>query len=333
MGLRIPGHGTAPSGLINTSWQDMAAAVELAARHVKNTVGEKPFYVVGYSNGGALAVEYTLSSLDDNNLPRPNGVVLLSPEIGVSEFAALAIWQARLGHLLGLEKLAWNSVIPEYDPFKYGSFSVNAGDLAHRITNHIQEQLTTLQNTGKLEEMPSILAFQSSADATVKPQALVDNLLARLPSSTHQLVLYDINRNVNIEGMLKNDPMTVFNSLLKRTDPGFDLTVVTNEQEESNRVVAIRNKSDKMAAADPTYLGTWPAGIFSLSHVSLPFPPDDPVYGGPDAGESPGIQLGQLDMRGERGVLRISGTDFLRLRWNPFFDHLQSRTLEFIQLE
>ena len=333
LGLRIPGHGTAPSGLINTSWQDMAAAVKLAARHVKDTVGDKPFYVVGYSNGGALAVEYTLSSLDDNNLPRPNGVVLLSPEIGVSEFAALAIWQARLGHLLGLEKLAWNSVIPEYDPFKYGSFSVNAGDLAHRITNHIQEQLTTLQNTGKLEEMPSILAFQSSADATVKPQALVDNLLARLPSSTHQLVLYDINRNVNIEGMLKNDPMTVFNSLLKRTDPGFDLTVVTNEQEESNRVVAIRNKSDKMAAADPTYLGTWPAGIFSLSHVSLPFPPDDPVYGGPDAGESPGIQLGQLDMRGERGVLRISGTDFLRLRWNPFFDHLQSRTLEFIQLE
>ncbi len=333
LGLRIPGHGTAPSGLINTSWQDMGAAVELAARHVKDTIGEKPFYIVGYSNGGALAVEYTLSSLDDNSLPRPGGVVLLSPEIGVTEFAAFAIWQARLGHLLGLEKLAWNSVIPEFEPFKYGSFSVNAGDLAHRITNHIQEQLTTLQNTGNLEEMPPILAFQSSADATVKPQALVDNLLARLPSSSHQLVLYDINRNVNIEDMLKNDPMTVFNPLLERADPGFDLTVVTNEQEESNRVVAIRNKSDQMAAADPIYLGEWPAGIFSLSHVALPFPPDDPVYGGPDAGESPGIQIGQLDMRGERDVLRISGASLLRLRWNPFFDHLWSRTLEFMQLE
>ncbi len=333
LGLRIPGHGTAPSGLINTSWQDMEAAVELAARHVKDTIGEKPFYIVGYSNGGALAVEYTLSSLDDNSLPRPGGVVLLSPEIGVTEFAAFAIWQARLGHLLGLEKLAWNSVIPEFEPFKYGSFSVNAGDLAHRITNHIQEQLTTLQNTGNLEEMPPILAFQSSADATVKPQALVDNLLARLPSSSHQLVLYDINRNVNIEDMLKNDPMTVFNPLLERADPGFDLTVVTNEQEESNRVVAIRNKSDQMAAADPIYLGEWPAGIFSLSHVALPFPPDDPVYGGPDAGESPGIQIGQLDMRGERDVLRISGASLLRLRWNPFFDHLWSRTLEFMQLE
>ena len=333
LGLRIPGHGTAPSGLIDTSWQDMEAAVELAARQVKDTIGEKPFYVVGYSNGGALAVEYTLSSLDDNSLPRPAGVVLLSPEIGISEIAAFAIWQARLGHLLGLEKLAWNSVVPEFEPFKYGSFSVNAGDLAHRITNHIQEQLTTLQNTGKLEEMPPILAFQSSADATVKPRALVDNLLARLPASSHQLVLYDINRNANIEDILNNDPMTVFSPLLKRTDPGFDLTVVTNEQQESNRVVAIRNKSDKMVAADPVYLGEWPTGIFSLSHVALPFPPDDPVYGGPDAGESPGIQLGQLEMRGERDVLRISGGDLLRLRWNPFFDHLWSRTLEFMQLE
>jgi alpha-beta hydrolase superfamily lysophospholipase len=333
LGLRIPGHGTAPSGLIDTSWQDMAAAVKLAARHVKDTIGEKPFYVVGYSNGGALAVEYTLSSLDDNSLPRPGGVVLLSPEIGISEIAAFAIWQARLGHLLGLEKFAWNSVVPEFEPFKYGSFSVNAGDLAHRITNHIQEQLTTLQNTGKLEEMPPILAFQSSADATVEPQALVDNLLARLPSSSHQLVLYDINRNVDIEDMLKNDPMVIFNPLLNRADPGFDLTVVTNEQERSNRVVAIRNKSDEMAAADPIYISDWPPGIFSLSHVALPFPPDDPVYGGPDADESPGIQLGQLNLRGERGILRISGASLLRLRWNPFFDHQWSRILEFMLLE
>jgi len=333
LGLRIPGHGTAPSALIETSWQDMAAAVALAARYVKDSVGEKPFYVVGYSNGGALAIEYTLSTLGDNSLPRPRGVVLLSPEIAVSEIAAFAIWQARLGHLLGLDKLAWNSVLPEYEPFKYGSFTVNAGDLAHRITNHIQGQLTTLQGTGMLEEMPPILAFQSSADATVKPQALVDNLFARLPSSTHQLVLYDINRKADIEDMLKNDPMTVFSGLLKQADPGFDLTVVTNEDEESNRVVAIRNKSDQQGPAAPAYLGEWPTGIFSLSHVALPFPPNDPVYGGPDADDSPGIQLGQLDMRGERDVLRISGAGLLRLRWNPFYDHLQSRTLKFMHLQ
>ena len=196
VGLRIPGHGTAPSGLVETRWQDMAAAVRLAAKHVLDAVGDKPFYLVGYSNGGALSVEYTLSTLNDTSLPRPSGVILLSPEIGVSAVAALAVWQGRLGHLLGLEKLAWNGLLPEYDPYKYGSFAVNAGDLAHRITVHIQEQLDALQGSGKLEKMPPILAFQSSVDATVTASALVANLFARLPPANHELVLFDINRNV-----------------------------------------------------------------------------------------------------------------------------------------
>jgi hypothetical protein len=66
--------------------------------------------------------------------------------------------------------------------------------------------------------------------------------------------------------------------------------------------------------------------------VALPFSPRDPVYGGPSAGKSPGIQLGNLTLRGERGVLRVSGTDLLRLRWNPFFDYVESRVLRFTQL-
>ena len=332
LGLRIPGHGTAPSALVEATWQDMAAAVRLAARQVKDTVADKPFYVIGYSHGGALAIEYTLATLDDNSMPTPSGIVLLSAEIEVSEIAAFAVWQARLGHLLGLEKFAWSTVIPEYEPFKYGSFPVNAGDLAYRITNHNQQRLTAMQNSGKLKKMPPILAFQSSADATVIPQAVVHNLFARLPSSSHQLVLFDINRNVDIKDLLEYDPMTVFNPLLKRTDPGFDLTLVTNEKAGSSRVVAIRDKPDEESPKTSTYISEWPSRIFSLSHVALPFPPGDPVYGGPDAGKSPGIQLGNLDIRGERGVLRITGTALLRLRWNPFFDYLQSRTLEFMNL-
>jgi hypothetical protein len=31
VGLRLPGHGTAPSGLLDVHWEDMAAAVQLAA--------------------------------------------------------------------------------------------------------------------------------------------------------------------------------------------------------------------------------------------------------------------------------------------------------------
>ena len=332
LGLRIPGHGSAPSALVETRWQDMAAAVRIGAIEVQQSVGQQPFFIVGYSNGGALALEYTLASLEDTNLPRPAGVVLLSPEIAVSEIAAFAVWQARLGHLLGFEKLAWNAILPEYDPHKYGSFPVNAGDLAYRITTHIQERITALQANGTLDAMPPVLAFQSIVDATVTPQALVANLFARLPEGDHELVLFDINRSVDIEELLRSDPMDLFRPLLHVDDLGYDLTVVTNENEQSRRVVAWRNDPDNPAEKLTDYRSEWPAGIYSLSHVALPFSPEDPVYGGPLAAESPGIQLGNLDLRGERGVLRVSGTDLLRLRWNPFYDYVESRSLQFLQL-
>ena len=258
--------------------------------------------------------------------------MLLSPEIAVSEIAAFAVWQARLGHLLGFEKLAWNSILPEYDPHKYGSFPVNAGDLAYRITLHIQERITALQANGKLDAMPPVLAFQSIVDATVTPQALVANLFARLPEGDHELVLFDINRSVDVEELLRSDPMDLFRPLLHVDNLGYDLTVLTNENEQSKRVVAWRNDPDNPAEKLTDYRSEWPAGIYSLSHVALPFSPEDPVYGGPLAAESPGIQLGNLDLRGERGVLRVSGTDLLRLRWNPFYDYVESRSLQFLQL-
>ena len=331
LGLRIPGHGTAPSGLVETRWQDMAAAVQLAARHAAAKAEGKPLYLVGYSNGGALAVEYSLSALEDETLPAPAGVVLLSPEIGISGFAALAVWQARLGHLLGLEKLAWNSVLPEYDPFKYGSFAVNAGDLAHRITTHIQEQLVEMQ--GKLDKLPPILAFQSSVDATVTPQALVENLFARLPQGNHELVLFDINRAHVDEAVLMHDPVTVFQPLLQSDDRSYDLTVVTNESADTRRAAARNWPVGEAQPGAHVYLNEWPEDVYSLSHVALPFPPDDPLYGGLEPTASPGIALGDLALRGERGVLRISGDERLRLRWNPFFDYVQSRTLKFVGLE
>jgi alpha-beta hydrolase superfamily lysophospholipase len=333
LGLRVPGHGTAPSALVETRWQDMAAAVKLAARHVHAAAADKPFYLVGYSNGGALAVEYTLSSLDDDSLPRPSGVILLSPEIGISGIAALAVWQGRLGHLLGLEKLAWNDLLPEYDPYKYGSFAVNAGDLAHRITVQIQKQLDRLQGNSKLESLPPILAFQSGVDATVTASALVANLFDRIPPANHELVLFDINRRAQIDIWLKQDPRTVFDPLLKKGARSFNLTVVENENAGSNRVVARTTARGEDAPSTVTSLNEWPEGIYSLSHVALPFPPDDPVYGGPMAGESPGIQLGNLAPRGERGVLYVTGTDILRLRWNPFFDYVEERVLQFTELD
>jgi esterase/lipase len=159
VGLRVPGHGTAPSGLVSVQWQDMAAAVRLAVRHLREQVEDRPLVIVGYSNGGALAVHYTLEALEDDQLPLPARIILLSPEIGITKLAALASWQERLGHLLGLEKLAWNSIVPEYDSYKYGSFALNAGKQAYLLTAEIQSRLTKLGSTGDLRRFPPTLAF------------------------------------------------------------------------------------------------------------------------------------------------------------------------------
>ena len=332
LGLRIPGHGTAPSGLVEVTWQDMAAAVRLAMRHLAERSGDAPLYIVGYSNGAALAVHYALSTLADDQLPKAEGLVLLSPAIGVTGAAALAVWQARVGHLLGLEKLAWNAILPEYDPYKYGSFAVNAGDLVYRLTNQIQQQIDQLSATGQIEDFPRLLAFSSVVDATVSVPALVKGLFDRLPAGDHELVLFDINRLAEIEPIMRSDPIQAIRALRDDPDRAFTVTLVTNEDTKHRGVVARTGRPGR-GDDEVSELGlSWPKDIYSLAHVALPFPPGDPLYGGHPTEKSPGIRLGALALRGERGVLQIPASDMLRLRWNPFYPYVQQRALAFLGL-
>ncbi len=333
LGLRLPGHGTAPSGLLEVTWQDMAAAVRLAMRHLAEQAGDAPIDIVGYSNGAALAVHYALSALEDETLPKARRLVLLSPAIGVSSAAAFAVWQARLGHLLGLDKLAWNAILPEYDPYKYGSFAVNAGDVVYRLTRQIQVDLGRLSASGKLERFPPLLAFASVVDATVSTAALVDGLFRRLPAGNHELVLFDINRLAEMEPILKTDPIGEIRSLGDDPTLSFTLSLVTNDNTKSWDLIE-RRRQPGDAASEDSHIGlAWPEDIYSLAHVSLPFPPGDPLYGGHPTKESPGIRLGDIALRGERGVLQIPASEMLRLRWNPFYAYVEARILAFLGLD
>ncbi len=332
VGLRVPGHGTAPVGLVDVDWQDMAAVVKLAVHHVRERIGNKPLFIIGYSNGGALAVQYALTTLEDSTLPKVQGLVLLSPEIGVTKLAMLAVWQERLGHLLGMQKLAWNSIQPEYDTFKYGSFALNAGKQAYELTEEIQRQLTRLESGGLLEGMPPILAFQSVVDSTVTAQALVAGLFDRLPAGSHELVLFDINRLTEIEPLLNNDPTAWVKNMLKGRSVDYTVAVISNKSEDSEQAIARRRLPSKETESNCLLDSAWPDNVYSLSHIALPIPPNDPVYGGEEVISEYGIQLGNVAIRGERGVLQISADDLMRLRWNPFYSYLEQRTLEFIGL-
>lgn len=331
LGLRMPGHGTLPSGLVELTWQDMAAAVRLAARHLAQQLDDRPLYVIGYSTGAALAVFYSLEALEDDSLPRFDRMVLLSPAIGVTSIAALAVWQARLGHLLGLDKLAWSDILPEYDAFKYGSFPVNAGDVVYRLTSEIQNRMTALHNQNRLTEMPPILAFSSVVDATVSTTALVKGLFERLPKGGHELVLFDINRRAGIEPILTAQPTGVLQALSENAHPSYRLSLVANEHPRSSKV-QVRSMPEAGGEASVSDLGlSWRDDLYSLSHVSLPFPENDELYGGRPLGDNP-LTLGDIALRGERGVLRVSASDMLRLRWNPFFPYVEARTLAFFGL-
>ena len=49
-----------------------------------------PLHLVGFSNGGALAVKYSLDAIEDPQLPRADRLVLLTPMIGITRFARFA---------------------------------------------------------------------------------------------------------------------------------------------------------------------------------------------------------------------------------------------------
>lgn len=332
IGLRLPGHGTAPSGLKQVRWEDMAAAVRLAMAHLRKRVGDAPTHIIGYSNGGALAVNFALDASEDAALPMPASLVLISPAIGVHSAAALAPWKRRLGQLPGLGGLAWLSVEPEFDPYKYNSFATNAAEQVFRLTQSIAARLDRQEQRAGSRALPPTLVFKSNADATVSTEAVVTGLLNRIVSGGHELVLFDVNRHVAKSMLMVYDPRALSARVMGDPALAFAVTLVTNESDLSLRLVAHHQPplSAEIARTEPLGL-EWPPGVISLSHVALPFPPDDPLYGQRPPEHAGMLFLGQMAVFGERGTLVLSSDWLLRLRHNPFYAYLEARTLDWIR--
>jgi alpha-beta hydrolase superfamily lysophospholipase len=334
LALRLPGHGTAPSGLLRATAADWQATVRLGMRHLRAAIGpDRPLLLVGYSNGAALAVDYALAAQEDRSLPAVDGLVLLSPALAVTRAAGLARHLAALAGITGLDKLAWTDIQPEFDPYKYNSFTVNAGAQIHDLTAGITRRLDRLAAGGPVQGFPPVLAFQSAVDATVVAGGIVTGLLARLASGdSHELVVFDVNRNDAKVALLRPETGASVARLLTGAPWPFAVTVVGNADPGSLRLVARHRAAGSSAVHEEPLPLAWPAGLFSLSHVAMPFRPDDPVYGGPEArAAAPGrITLGDITLLGERGILQIPDGFFLRLRYNPFFAYVEARIRTFL---
>ena len=330
LGLRLPGHGTIPAGINSAGIQDWIAAVRIGARHAL-TQGEanQPFFIIGYSNGAALAVKYALDALEKNDLNVPNRLILFSPAIGITPLAAIADWHKFISFIPFFEKSQWVDIRLEYDPYKYTSFPKNAGQQAYNLTIQIRRQIHRLKKENRLSGFPPSLTFQSVVDSTVSTDALVGRFYELLEGGGHELVLFDINRRAHTQSVLKTGFNTLVDNLWKQRLHPYRLTVVTNVEENSPDVLA-RTREAGVGNIQATKLGLqWPEGVYSLSHIALPFSPDDPLYGNNRAPQpAHGMNLGALEPRGETGMLHIPVQALMRLRYNPFFPYVEERIIE-----
>ena len=329
---RLPGHGTVPAALTDVEWEDWMAATRLAVREARRRIEPSaPLHLVGFSNGGALALMYALDAIGDPNLSRPDRLVLISPMVGITRFARFAGLAGLPAIFPAFAKAAWLGIVPEFNPFKYNSFPVNGGRQSYRLTQALQQRITHYANQGKLDQLPPILTFQSLMDFTVSTSAIVSALYAHLPANGSELVLFDVNRMAKFGPLLRTSADTALRRIVPKGPQRYRLTIITNADDRSDKEIErVTEAGDGVEKSRPIGL-SYPPGFYSLSHVALPFPISDALYGiEPDPSEDFGENLGTLAPRGERNVLIASLDSLLRASSNPFFPYMIDRIGESI---
>ncbi|NDL62671.1 alpha/beta hydrolase [Acerihabitans arboris] len=326
VGIRMPAHGTVPGALTDVKWEDWMAATRLAVREARLRGGGGPLHIVGFSNGGALAMKYTLDALDNPQLAKPTRVILISPMIGVTSFArfaGIAGWPALFP---AFAKAAWLGIVPEFNPFKYNSFPVNGGRQSFELTRALQRQIARDAANKRLDHLPPILTFQSVMDSTVSTRAVITALFEHLPANGSEVVLFDLNQAESFGPLLRTSSYLALSRLLPPPPRRYNTTIVTNVAPDSLDTLARTTLAGQTEETAELLGIQYPADIFSLSHVALPFPMSDSLYGRyPQPKNQYGISLGAFAARGERAVLVVGLDSLMRLASNPFYPYMLKR--------
>jgi hypothetical protein len=163
----------------------------------------------------------------------------------------------------------------------------------------------------------------------VSASAVISAFYSHLPKNGSELVLFDLNRNTKFGPFLRPQLENLLTPLLPEAPRNFRTVVVTNATPDSSYVVERSTEAGKTEERIKDLGLAYPADTYSLSHVALPFPPSDSLYGSqPDPNESFGVHLGTIAARGERGTLIVSLDILLRETSNPFFSYLIRRIEE-----
>ena len=254
--IRLPAHGTVPAALTEVDWETWLAATRLAVREARRRAPDPaPLHIVGFSNGGSLALKYTLDAIEDKRLAQANRLILISPMVGITRFARFAGFAGLPAIFPAFAKAAWLSVLPEFNPFKYNSFPVNGARQSYRLTDALRAQMSLSQREGRLTALPPILTFQSVMDFTVSTQAVLSGLYDQLPANGSELVLFDVNRNVKFGPLLRASAEAALSRLVPSGVRNYRLTIVTNAGEGTDDAV------ERVVEAGATAEQTRPLGV------------------------------------------------------------------------
>jgi alpha-beta hydrolase superfamily lysophospholipase len=335
--LRLPGHGTLPSGLLDVKWQDWYKAVEWSVNKIIEKSQERnncPFYLGGFSTGAALCLHYVYEAVDENDdddddeaveMPIPEKLFLFSPAIGVDPTAKIAGWHKTLSWLDYFKKFAWLDIIPEYDPAKYNSFTKNAGRQIYLLCKENKEMMEDIIEDDEQNKLPPIIAFDSWVDATVIVDDLIE-MYQKIGLPKDELVIFDVNRIFEPfmkKNIIENSPLDI--EFRKDNAPNYYII--------ANRIDDLGNYTDTVGLFK-VKLGekveevfadefAWPKNYYAMSHIGLPIAPTNDLYGSHSA-------LSKIQAHGERDVLIITSDDLSRIKYNPFFNLMTKELDRFI---
>ena len=270
VGLRLPGHGTAPAALTRVTWQDWAAAARLAAKHLRartgcrcalgdrrlfngRRAGSRIFAGDAAGRGAAAGIRSRAPVARDRRLPRRRLRRLAGPNCAMDGLAETGV---------------------DRDPTRVRSLQVQRlyGQRGRSgLSTHPAHPRANRRpgKPGGVAGLPPVLAFQSVADATVSTAAVVDVLFAKLAAEGHALVAFDINRDPELEPLLSPAAKTATRNLLTGPPLPFDLTVLGNagtaEQGERDLALVARHRAAGSMTVDtrPTAM-SWPRDTYSL---------------------------------------------------------------------
>ena len=163
-------------------------------------------------------------------------------------------------------------------------------------------------------------------DSTVSTRAVVTGLFDQLPANGSELVVFDINQAASFRPLFKPSSWAATSELLPVAKRRYGVTIITNASADSFAAVA---KITPAGGTDETAVPlamSWPQEVYSLSHVAVPFPPDDDLYGRHPAEKNRyGISLGTIALWGETSVLSVGKDALMRVTSNPFYAYMQER--------